>query len=83
MTIAIRVVCYAGHRADQRPQRFTLGAEELPVVEVQDQWYDPEALYFKVLAGDGNIYILRHDEGTGAWTLQAFRSTRVSPPTCR
>jgi hypothetical protein len=80
MTIAIKVECYAGYRADQRPQRFTLGADALQVMEVQDQWYDPNARYFKVLAGDGNTYILRHDELTDTWTLEAFRSGCAGPP---
>jgi hypothetical protein len=74
MTTGIKVDCYAGYRADQRPLRFSLGERTLRVVEVKDQWYSPRAVYFKVLAVDGNTYVLRHDEESDMWTLEAFRS---------
>jgi hypothetical protein len=70
----IRVECYAGYRADQRPLRFALGVKTLQVMEVADQWYSPANIYFKVLAEDGNVYVLRHDESHDTWTLEAFRS---------
>lgn len=70
----IRVQCYAGYRADERPQRFTLGGRELVVSEVDGQWYTPLAMYFRVRADDGNFYVLRHDEVQDSWTLDAFRA---------
>ncbi len=72
----MRVECYAGHRTDQRPMRFLLGSRTLEVLEVQDQWYSPDALHFRVRASDGNWYVLRHDEKTDAWRLDAFRAAR-------
>jgi len=69
----IRVECYAGHKADQRPLRFTLGDQILEVRDIEDQWYSPSACYFKVRANDGNLYILRHNEEEDRWTLDAFR----------
>ena len=66
------VQCYAGHRGDQRPLRFTLGKQTLDV-EVEDQWYSPSAMYFRVRASDGNTYVLRHDETEDTWSLDAFR----------
>ena len=68
----LHVQCYAGHRGDQRPLRFTLGEQTLDV-EVEDQWYSPSAMYFRVRASDGNIYVLRHDETEDTWSLDAFR----------
>jgi hypothetical protein len=38
-----------------------------------DQWYGPEATYFKVQADDGNIYILRCSADSGEWNLVSFR----------
>jgi hypothetical protein len=29
--------------------------------------------YFRVRAGDGNVYILRHDQEQDRWRLDAFR----------
>ena len=70
----IKVECYAGYRADQRPVRFTLGSKTLAVEEIEDQWYSPDAMYFRVHADDGNLYILRHDQAEDRWTLDAFRA---------
>ena len=72
----ISVECYAGHRADERPLRFTLRGHTYEVVDADDQWYSPEARYFRVRAGDGNLYVLRHDERRDVWTLDAFRAVR-------
>jgi len=71
----IRVHCYAGFKADERPQKFTLRGREFVVDEVDDQWYSPAAIYFRVRADDGNYYVLRHDEVQDSWTLAAFRAT--------
>jgi hypothetical protein len=69
----IKVECYAGYKADQRPIRFTMGGNALEIERIEDQWYSPSALYFRVRAGDGNIYVLRHDEDQDCWTLDAYR----------
>ncbi len=70
----IRVECYSGFRADQRPERFTLRGRRFEIEQVEDQWYSPGAIYFRVLAEDGNYYLLRHDEGQDFWTVDGFRA---------
>ncbi len=72
----VRVECYAGYRGQQRPVRFALGEHVHAVTEVEDQWYSPDAIYFRVQADDGNIYVLRHDETEDVWTLEGFRAPR-------
>lgn len=75
-TGTLKVECYAGYKADQRPLRFTTavrGLRTYEVKEILDQWYGVGYQCFKVLADDGNIYILRHDEANDEWTLDAFR----------
>jgi hypothetical protein len=71
-----RVECYAGHRADERPLRFVLSGRPYEVCELAGRWYSPEASYFRVLADDGNFYVLRHDETQGTLTLDGFRAPR-------
>jgi hypothetical protein len=71
----IKVECYAGYKADQRPLRFAMGDQILEVREVEDQWYSPTSRHFRVRASDGNIYILRYDEEQDRWSLDAFRRT--------
>ena len=72
----IHVECYAGYRADERPLHFVLAGRRFEVAEVEDRWYSPGAIYFRVRATDGNFYILKHDEGLDVWTLDAFRAFR-------
>jgi hypothetical protein len=74
--LEVSVECYSGYRAEERPLRFTLGGRHYEVVHVDDQWYSPHARYFRVLAEDGNLYVLQHDERQDAWTLHAFRAAR-------
>ena len=72
----IRVECYAGHHADERPTRFVLGGRPFEVSALDGRWYSPEASYFRVRAEDGNYYVLRHDEVQDLWTLDGFRAAR-------
>ena len=91
VSLVLQVECYAGTKADERPLRFrvetprrgvsTTATRTYEVIEVLDQWYGPDYLCFKVLADDGNHYILRHDEREDVWTLDAFRSGNTNPVT--
>jgi hypothetical protein len=72
----MRVECYAGFRADQRPTRFILRGRTFEIMDVEDQWYSPEAIYFRVRTQDGDYFVLRHDEAQDVWSLDAFRSAR-------
>lgn len=71
----LRVECYSGRRAVERPVRFWLEGSEYRVEAVLDQWYDPETIFYKVRADDGNLYILRQQTSTpdGQWELVSFR----------
>jgi hypothetical protein len=72
----LRVECYAGYRADQRPTRFILRGRTFEVMEVEDQWYSPSVIYFRVRTHDGDYFVLRHDEVQDVWRVDAFRSAR-------
>ena len=72
----MRVECYAGYRADERPLRFVLRGHEYQVSELDGCWFSPGASFFRVLAHDGNYYVLRHDEVQDSWTLDGFRAGR-------
>ncbi len=69
----LRVESYSGRKSDERPLNFELGGRRYRVEEVLDQWYGPEATYFKLRADDGNTYILSHNEREDSWDLEAFR----------
>jgi len=70
----VRIISYSGFKAEERPLRFVLNGREYGVREVEDRWYSPESIYFRVVASDGNRYVLRHDEAADTWTLEGFRS---------
>ncbi len=70
----VRVECYAGYRADERPVRFTPGSQTLEIISIDGQWYSPDATFFRVRASDGNSYVLRHSHEGDFWTLDAFRA---------
>lgn len=72
----LRVECHAGQKADERPVRFQIDEHLYEIEEVEDQWYGPEAIFFKVRADDGNLYILCHNAERDDWSLESFRKVR-------
>lgn len=70
----IRVECYSGYKADERPVRVSLGDQTLDIAEVEDRWYSPGATYFRVLMTNGERYVLRRDDAQDLWSLEAFRA---------
>jgi hypothetical protein len=80
----VRVECYAGYKAGERPLRFFLAGRPYEVMEVEDRWFSPDSVSFRVRADDGNLYILRHtDKGNeDSWTVESYRAgpTGPSPP---
>jgi uncharacterized protein (UPF0128 family) len=75
----LSVECYSGRKADERPVRFWLEGKQYEVEAVLDQWYDPDGIFYKVRANDGNVYIIRQQTSTpeGMWDLVSFRRTNV------
>jgi len=80
MSIHLKVECYSGHKADERPLRFSFqdkpGGRVFEVKELLDQWYGVDYQCFKVQADDGNFYILRHQQAEDIWLLDSFRAAQ-------
>ena len=70
----VRVECYSGYRADERPLRLHLTNGAREVVTIEDRWYSPGATYFRVLLDDGDRYLLRHEEAQDVWTVTGYRA---------
>jgi hypothetical protein len=70
---SVRVECHSGYKAEERPVRILLTGRTLEIAEVEDRWYSPGATYFRVLAEDGDRYVLRHDDAQDVWSLTAYR----------
>ena len=71
MTLSIYVDSYSGHKANERPLRFTLDEETYEIATVEVRWYEADAEYFRVYTRDGKRYVLRHDQRQDEWTLQS------------
>jgi len=70
----VRVECYSGYKAEERPVRIVFEARSIEIAEVEDRWYSPGATYFRVLAESGDRYVLRRDDAQDAWSLMAYRA---------
>jgi hypothetical protein len=70
----VRVECYSGHKAEERPLRILFEGRTLEITAVEDRWYSPGATYFRVLAECGDRYVLRRDDAQDVWSLTAFRA---------
>lgn len=73
---ALRVECYAGHRADTDPRRLHIGRREVLVTEIIDRWLDLRHRYFKLRGDDGGIYLLRQDTIEDRWEMTLYDSGR-------
>ncbi|MGA2431363.1 MAG: hypothetical protein ABSH13_22895 [Candidatus Acidiferrum sp.] len=72
--ILVRVECYCGYNADERPVRVFLGGKMVDVAAVEDIWYSPGVTYFRLLLGNGERYVLRRQDAQDVWSLEAFRA---------
>lgn len=70
----VRVECYSGYKADERPLRVEIGGLMMEVSAVEDRWYSPGATFFRVLLVTGERYVLRRNDAQDVWTLEAYRA---------
>ena len=71
MSLPIRVGAYSGYKANERPRDFTVDENLYEIAEVEDRWYEPELMYFRVRTTEGKRFILRYTESEDKWTLQS------------
>ncbi len=70
----VRVECYSGYKADERPMRLHLTDGAREIVAIEDRWYSPGATFFRVVVEGGDVYVLRHDDAQEVWSLIGFRA---------
>ncbi len=63
----IRVTGYSGYRLNERPLFFVFDNRKYQVENVIDRWYGEDYDYFKVLADDGRIYLIRWHRIDDTW----------------
>ncbi len=73
---SLRVECYSGYKADERPIRIYLHDQPVDVIAIEDRWYSPGFTFFRILLSTGDHYVLRRQEAQDTWTIEAFRSAK-------
>ena len=63
------VECHAGYKYAERPLALQWQGERLPVVEILNQWRDPDGAGFRVLTGDGQLFELFFREFSDKWLI--------------
>ena len=84
----VKVECYSGYRINERPVAFTINecdyTRSFKIREVIDRWFGETADYFKVVADDENIYLLKYDSHQDTWDLIFYqdphRILEIQPP---
>ena len=73
----VKVECYSGYRVNERPVAFTINERDYTrsfrIREVIERWFGETADYFKVVADDENIYLLKYDSRQDVWDLVFYQ----------
>ncbi len=67
--IRVEMESRAEDEGARRPAAFTLLGRTFRVREVVDQWWGSDHTYCKLVADDGNIYVIRHDLESDTWEM--------------
>jgi len=67
------VRCEDGSSGEREPIEVGWGHRRIRVREIVDRWFGAGCRYFKLIADDGGLYILRHDQMADAWELTFFQ----------
>ncbi len=84
--IEVKVECYSGYKADERPRCFYIGNMRFEIQSITDRWYqyqagegsDP-ADYFRIQTTDSKNYILKHRHDINRWYL-VVRGESITMP---
>ena len=69
VTISVKVWTSSGPGGLLSPVSFTLRDKTFQVAEVVDSWHGADHAYYKLVADDGNLYVIMHDLDADAWEL--------------
>ncbi len=67
----LKVDCYSGYRHPERPCSFTWQGKTFKIVQVEQEWLEPDSRFFRVRADDEYIYELCYNETEDKWWLTA------------
>lgn len=58
-----------GHDGEPEPRAVIIHGERHKVTGITDRWHDEQATYYKLLASDGHMYLVRRELETNYWSL--------------
>ena len=71
MSLPIHVTAYSNYKANEHPRDFTTNEDFYEIADMEDRWYERNAMYFRVRTTQGKRFILRYTESEDEWTLQS------------
>jgi hypothetical protein len=67
--ISVKVQTSPGYGAYEDPVSFKIVERMFLVREIMDRWHGADYTYYKLIADDGNLYVIKHDLNTDEWEL--------------
>jgi hypothetical protein len=67
--LGIMVDSRIDERGEKIPRRLYIEGQPTDIVEVLDRWLAESRVFFKVLDGEGGMYVIAYDPETGGWEL--------------
>lgn len=77
--VPVKVGSHSGYKAEEYPKAFTISRRTFEIRNILDRWYGVDHAYFKVIAEDGHLYILRYDKNVDAWELVFMKASSYWP----
>ena len=68
----IEVSAFSGYKVNERPEYFIMDDSRLEVRKIMETWIEPDKDCFKILADDGNVYVLSWDRYSDIWYLEGI-----------
>jgi hypothetical protein len=69
MKILLKVETFSQAAGDGAPTSFTLRDRRFRIRGIVDQWHGADHVYFKLVADDGNLYVIRHNLEENEWEM--------------
>lgn len=73
----VQVETYPNEAGDEKLRWFCIDDRVVEVADTIDQWPGADYRYVKVSDGDGNVYILRHNDIRAEWELTMYQRARA------
>lgn len=64
---SITVFCHAGYRGEEYPKMFTWKNQTVEVKNIEKRWLEPGFRFFRVINGEGTVFLLRCREQNLGW----------------